>query len=160
MVSAGFVIETGATILKHISQNKAASENEKAANTAASLQLMQLGQRNQQETQAAQGNILALDRQARQQQALASVSAGEAGVSGASVDAVIAMSERDAATGRVTIGKNLQMTQEQVGMEGQAVLAQRRARIKQVPKANWAETGLEIAGNAAGAAGSYFGKTP
>lgn len=160
MAAAGFIIQGGGALMKHIGQNKQHRENAQAANEAANLALQQLGERNQQEVQVAQQNILALDRQSRQQQALASVAAGEAGVAGASVDALLAMSERDAATGAITIGRNLKMTQEQLGLEGRGIQAQRRARIKSVPWASNAETGLEFASAFVGAAGSYTGKKP
>jgi hypothetical protein len=86
------------------------------------------------------------DRQARKADALARVSAGEAGVTGASVDALVNDISAEASAFKVAQEQNLDMTITQLQREKVSEQAQARNRINSVPAANPFATGLTIAG--------------
>jgi hypothetical protein len=85
------------------------------------------------------------DRQARSADAVARVSAGEAGVAGASVDAIIGDISRQASEFKTTQERNLDMTIAQLQQEKVGAKSTAQNRINAVPKANPFATGLQIA---------------
>lgn len=150
--TAATVAKVGTDIASGIAQHNAQAEEHKQ-NEAAALQelkmnLRDIGIRQEQEQEAVAQTIMGADRQARQADALARVSAGEAGVTGASVDALLGSIERDRLEFENASKRNLSNTIDQLQREKDAAKAHADNRIKGVPDANPFVTGLRIGGAA------------
>ena len=153
-------MQTGSAVAQHQAQGKAAKANKKAAAEAMDVDFKLLGLRQQQEEDATALTIMEADRQARSVDAVARVAAGEAGVTGASVDALLGDIERDRAAFSQGSKQNLQATLEQLQME--KVGAKRKADDRAAGIASpspWL-TGMRIGGAAADAASSFYGSLP
>ncbi len=157
---AGSAIETGGVIAGHVAQNKAAGQNRRMADEAAANDLSALSVREAQERTASVSNILGIERQVQQEKATAAVMAGEAGVSGASVTALLSLIETRGGEAVSDINQQFAFTKEQLGREAQAVGLNRRSRIAAVPKASLLETGLKIAGVSLNTATGLKGNKP
>lgn len=142
---ASLAIETGSAIAGASAQNKASKANKAAAERAMQDTWKDISLREVQEQDATSLTIMQADRQARSADAVARVSAGEAGVAGASVDAIIGDINRQASEFKVTEERNLDMTITQLQREKVGARNQAQSRINAVPRANPFATGLQIA---------------
>lgn len=151
LAAGSLAIQAGSAIASNAAQDAASKANKEAALRAMGEQLRSLSLQEQQAQDATAQTIMQADRQARQAEALARVSAGEAGVSGASVEALIGDISADASEFKVTQERNLDMTIAQIQQEKRGVQAGAQSRINAVPKGNDLATALTI-----GAAGIDF----
>lgn len=156
----GAAIQIGSTVLGAEAEKTAYEENKDESLRVRKDQLITLGIRKDQERQIGSNTILVQDRQARAIDAMARVSAGEAGVAGASVDALLDLNERDRLTALVNTKKNTAGTLEQLDREALGIDANARNRIAQVQKPSWVRTGLAIGGGGLNGASSYMGSMP
>lgn len=145
-------ISAGGAIAQDAAQSKASKANKANALAAMADTWRALGIRQQQEQQSAAQTIMQTDRQARTAKALASVSAGEAGVAGASVDALLTDINVQRLTADTTTERNLQMVQDQIQAEKTGAKVQAQNRINAVPSPSGLQTGLQVLG-----AGLQFG---
>jgi len=145
IAGASLAIEAGSSIAGASAQNKASKANKAAAQQAMQDTWKDISLREVQEQDATSLTIMQADRQARSADAVARVSAGEAGVSGASVDALIGDISAQASTFKVTQERNLDMTISQLQREKVSAKNVAQNRINAVPRANPFATGLQIA---------------
>jgi len=157
---ASVAIGIGGDIAKAGAQNKAAANNKAAALAAEHETLRDISLQEQQQQDAAGQTIMQTDRQARQADALASVSAGESGVAGASVDALISNLDADAARANEVTGRNLDMTIAQLQREKLGAAAEAQNRINSVQPANPFATILGIGGIGIDAANTIIRRKP
>lgn len=157
---AGTAIQLGSAVMNHNAQKNAADQNAIAAQAALKEDLKTLTVREGQEQQANASTILEIDRQARQTKAQAAVFAGESGVEGASVDALLDGFDNEA--GRAVLGtqRNLKMAQAQLDRERAGARAGAQSRMNAVPGANPWATGLTIAGAGLAGAAQVAGALP
>lgn len=153
-------IEMGKNIFDHVNQEQRARENARASKEAFAMTDQQLTLRGAQETQATAQTVFAAERQARQADAQARVSAGAAGVAGASVDMLQAGIARDAATSTMASKRNLEASLTQLSMERRGAQALMRNRLNEAPNANPFATGLKLTGAAARGASDVLSVTP
>lgn len=140
------VIGAIGTIGKAKAQDKAAADNKAAAldsfrNAQTDIDLQQT----QQEAQTGR-SIYETDRSARATTALARVSAGEAGVSGISVEALLGDIDRKAGEFRTTAKENLGMVVEQLQREKSSGRTVAQQRIASVQPANPFAVATTLAG--------------
>lgn len=155
LLAAGtLAVSAGSAIAGASAQNKQSKATAKAARVAQAEDYAALEKRKGQEQDAATQTIMQADRQARAADALARVSAGQAGVAGASVDALLAGIASEEFDAKATIGRNLKNTLTQLDSEKKGSDALAANRIASAPPANPFLTGLQIAG-----AGLDFGTT-
>lgn len=146
-ITVGSLLLGGAkTLLGNKAQNDAAEANAEAAKLAQreaskDISLLQI-----QETDRTARTIFEADRAARSTQALARVSAGEAGVSGVSVEALLGDIDRKRGEFRTASAKNLDMALEALQREKISGRNVAQARIASVQPANPWATALEIGG--------------
>lgn len=143
---AGAVISAGVAVASHVNQNDASNRNKAASNRAAQADLDALATREGQEQRASLGNILSIEQEVAQASATASVNAGEAGVSGASVLALLSIIQTRGSEAVSGVQQGFKDTQDQIRREGAGVRATRESRIAAVPRASGLETGLRVAG--------------
>lgn len=157
---ASTAVGVGSAVMNHNAQKQANQQNEAAAKEALKEDLKTLTQRQGQEEDAAASTILEIDRRARLTKAEAAVYAGESGVEGASVDALLNGFDNEA--GRAVVGtqRNLSATKSQLERERVASRTGAQSRINAVPKPNPWSTGLTIAGTALGGASQVVGALP
>ena len=144
--AAELALKVGSSLAGASAQNKAAKANRNAANIAFENTVSQINVREGQETDAATQTILSADRQARAVDAKARVAAGEAGVAGASVDALLAGILRDKLDFTATTERNLSNTVAQLETEKLGAAAARDSRVASTPGANPLLSGLQIGG--------------
>lgn len=158
----GLVISAAGTAASYQQQENAknAQENfqkrryeETAANAEASF-LAQSAQNNlriQQEAEAAAQATQQVKKQQAKARSAAVVSAGEAGVTGLSVDALLADFDRTASARNEAIRRNFEFTAQQIGVSGQGLAAQAQAQKngaigKPVAGPSLVGAGLQIGG--------------
>lgn len=145
-------IGVGSKVLEHKAQNKAASKA-KAANKTEALRAMReastdISLLEVQQQDASTRTIYEADRAARSTQALARVSAGEAGVSGLSVEALLGDIDRKIGEFKTTETRNLDMVLDQLQREkvsGRSI-AQGRIAAVQIPRPSPFALGVSLAG--------------
>ena len=140
------ILGIGKEVLGAKAQNDASKANKAEAirvsrETAQAISLQQIQQR-----QATSRTIYQTDRDARSAQALASVSAGEAGVEGLSVEALLGDLDRKRAEFTSTEGRNLDVALVELEREKKSGRSIAQGRIAAVPKANPFAVGIGIAG--------------
>lgn len=145
----GLILTVGSEALSAKGQNDQSNANKAAATKAAIEGSRDITLLEQQQQAVASQTIASADRQARQAKALASVSAGEAGVAGASVDALLNGIDRDLAALKTTTHQNLDMTIAQLEREKISGRTTAQNRIAEVPSVNPFAVGLRIGGAAA-----------
>lgn len=145
--AAAFGVDAGSSILGALGQNKAAKANAHAATLAYRENVRDINLRETQEKTASTMSILEADRQARMAEGVAKVSAGEANLSGVSVDAVLNDVGRQAANTRETSDQNLDMTLSQLERDKVAGKSAMESRINSVPYANPFAVALRIGGS-------------
>ena len=154
IAGASLAIGVGSQVANAKEQDKASKQNKEAALAAMAESWRDLSLREHQEQDAKALTIAQADRQAREADALARVSAGEAGVSGASVDALLSDISADASRFKTTAEQNLDMTITQLQQEKRGVAAGAGNRIAASPPSNPFATALQI-----GALGLDFATT-
>lgn len=146
-IAAGsLVIGAGSAIAQHKAQAKASKANEAATLASMRESWTDIGIMQVQEGEAAAMTVFEADRQARGAKALAAVSAGEAGVSGASVEALLGDIDRKAGEFKTAEKRNLENTLIQLQREKVSQRTVAQGRIASVPRPNAFATGLTIAG--------------
>lgn len=143
-----------------IGQDKAAAANKNSATNAMLESWKDIDQRQMQEQDATNVSIMGADKQARNRAAIAATSAGESGVAGQSVDALLSTFDNDASANKVMAQHNLDAQNAQYQAEKRGSQAQAQSRINAVQPGNWMTTGLQIAGAGLNAAGSAAFRTP
>lgn len=151
-------IGVGSQIAQHAAQNKASKSNAAAAKRAMAEDWKSLSLQEAQAQDATALTIMQADQQARKADALARVSAGEAGVSGASVDALLADISQDASDFKGAQLRNLDNTVAQIQQEKRAVAAGAQSRINAAPPANMLATALNIGAVGIDVASNYIRK--
>lgn len=146
LAAATLAIGTGSAIAGHVAQDKAAKANKQNALAALTGTWKDLSLQEVQQQDATGLTIMQADRQARTADAQARVSAGEAGVSGASVDAVLGDISAQGSAFKQVQKKNLDMTIAQIERQKVAASVDAQNRINSVRPANPFATGLTIAG--------------
>lgn len=160
MAAASLLLQAGGAVVGHQAQAKASKANKKEALRAMHESWKDISLREVQEQDAAQQTIMQADRQARLAAGAARVSAGESGVTGASVDALLMDIERDAAEFDATTTRNLDMTIAQFQREKSSGRAVAQNRINSQPAPNPWLTGLTIAGAGADFLGQRLANRP
>jgi|TARA_R100000030_G_scaffold37074_1_gene27790 LPS O-antigen subunit length determinant protein (WzzB/FepE family) len=145
-------------IVQYGEQQQQAEANRKAANASYVNDVRQLNLRQRQEEEAEAQRGFEADVQAARDQATAKTAAGESGVAGLSVDALMTDILRQNLFDDTKAGANLDMTKAQIAQEKEGAKAGRQSRINQVPYPNFAATALQIGGTAY--ENGYFDKKP
>lgn len=146
IAGASLAIGAGSAVASHKAQAKAAKANETNALQAMTESWKDISLQEVQQQDATALTIMHIDRQSRKADALARVSAGEAGVAGASVDAFLGDLSAEASAAKITEGRNLDMTLAQLQREKVSGRTVAQNRINAVPAPNLFATGLTIAG--------------
>lgn len=160
IAGASLAIGVGSSIADASAKNKQAAANKASALAAMNEEWKGISLQETQQQDATGLTIMQADRQARSADAAARVSAGEAGVSGASVDAMLGDISAQASTFKQVQKQNLDMTiaQDQQQKRGAAVDAQNR--INGVQPANPFATGLTIVGLGLDTASTLLSRKP
>lgn len=130
-------------------QNQLYRENAARANQNARDEMFQTQQRMLQEQEKGAADKADVARQARADKATATVAAGESGVSGLSVDALLAEYDGRAAAANDRTDQNTEWTLSQLNNEMKGIRANAEDRINSVQRAaapSFFNTGLKIAG--------------
>jgi len=130
-------------------QNRQYRENAARANQNARDQQFQTQQRMLQEQEKGAAEKMDTTRQAQAAKATAAVAAGEAGVSGLSVDALLAEFDGRAAAANDRTDQNTEWTLNQLNNEMKGIRSNAEDRINSVQRAaapSFFNTGLKIAG--------------
>lgn len=147
LAATSFIVDTAGKITQHRGQQQQADKTRAAADASAREGISQISLRQNQEQDAAAQSILQADRQARMADAQARVSAGEAGVAGASVDAVLHDISQQDAEFRSATNTNLSNTMDQLDAEKRGIRVQAANQKSLVPYPTPLATGLSIAGS-------------
>lgn len=135
-------------------QNESADANRTAALASAVTANRDITQLETQRAAQTTQTIQEADRAARSTQALIRVSAGEAGVDGISVEALLGDVDRQLGSAQASAGRNLDMAIDQLQREKTNNNDVAQGRISQIQKASTSgidlATGLEIAGQGLG----------
>lgn len=142
------VIGAGSSVASHKAQNDASKANEKEAKRAMREASKDISLQQVQQQDASARTIYEVDRQARSSKALARVSAGEAGVSGASVEALLGDIDRKMGEFKTAEARNLDLVIDQLQREKVSGRQVAQSRIAQVPKASPFTLGLQIGAEA------------
>lgn len=145
IAGASLAIGTGSAVVQHKAQAKAAKANEANAVQSMVESWKDISLQEVQQQDATALTIMQSDRAARKADALARVSAGEAGVAGASVDAFLGDLSAEASAFKMTQERNLNMTTAQLQREKISGRSVAQNRINAVPAPNLFATGLTIA---------------
>ena len=146
IAGANLAVQAGSAIVNHRAQAQQSRAVSAAADKSAIQQIGQVNLREVQEKTATAQSISQADRQARIADAEARVSAGEGGVSGASVDALLGDIQRKDLEYRTTANENLNMTLDQLEQEKLGIRAQAQNIKAGTPFPSSLATGLQIAG--------------
>lgn len=160
IAGAAFALQVGSTVAGAIEQNNASKENKQAALRAERETDRQLTLRQQQEQDSSALVIKQTEDAGRSAVSVARASAAEAGVAGASVEALYADLERDTATQTMIQRTNLAMTVDQLQQEKRNARTNAQSRINNVPTANPYLAGLQIGAAGLAFAGQMTGRSP
>lgn len=162
---ASFALSAGSSLMAGQAQDaQAAAQSRANYNSAVANNAMlvadyqQQGIKLQQEAQASQAEQHENNLEALRDKARMATSAGESGVGGASVNALLMDLTRQNANRNQTVEQNLNNTRQQVAYENKANHSSAKARNASMPKPvknNWAATGLQIAGAGVSSYGQY-----
>lgn len=154
IAGAGLAFSVGSQIAGHNAQEKASAANRAAALRAFREANKDIALLQQQEKEAEAVNVFDIERQARSAQAVATVSAGEAGVTGQSVRDILNDIDRERGEALDRSQQNLDDRMamlEREKISGRTIMQQ---RIASVPRPNAAGLWLGIGASALG-----FGQT-
>lgn len=146
IAGAGLALQTASTVYSAKAQNKASERNETSALLAEREASKDISLLQQQTVDQATKTIFETDRQARSTQALARVSAGEAGVSGISVEALFGDLDRKLGEFRSGTARNLEAALASLQREKISGRTIAQQRIANVPGASPFAVGLSLAG--------------
>ncbi|MBY5849793.1 hypothetical protein HFN51_04375 [Rhizobium leguminosarum] len=154
---AGFAIGAASQVTSYMAasqeaqtQNKLAENNRIEANHAAADQYAAIQERMLQEKAAAGRELEGANKQAAQARATASVTTGEAGITGISADSLIADYNAQQGQFERTNEQNLKMTQDGLRDQLRGVKSQAEGRInsvQKVAKPSFAPFAIGIAGS-------------
>lgn len=147
LAMTGTAIQIGSTVMQHAEQETASVDNENAAREQAANSMRLLGLRQEQEKDGTVQTLYQMDLEARRADAMTRVAAGEAGVAGSSVDALLGDIERQRLMADAGIRKNSAAMQDQLNGEKKGVRATRKAQINSVAAPNPYATGIKIGGS-------------
>jgi hypothetical protein len=143
---ASFVMAAGSTAANVIGQNKQHKAVKNAAKDANTLEQNQISTREAQEEQSARHDIGLADDQAMSSEAMARLSAMEAGVTGNSADAVVGNVEAGRSRYVTSVRENQALTDQQLEEQRLGSDASMHARINGEPAADPLSAGLQIMG--------------
>lgn len=123
--------------------NDRADKNEARVREASKNAFSLIGMRQQQEQMGAAQTIYQMDLEARKADAKTRVAAGESGVAGASIDALLADIERQRLMAASGTQKNADASVAQLQEEKKGVEASRKAQLESVQRPNPYLTGLK-----------------
>lgn len=129
--------------------------NRLAANDARDLKVQSLIQRGQQEAEAAAEEKLRLGIAALEGEGAQKVAAGEAGVSGSSVDLLIQDYEAQKLRGVTTINRNLENVEKQIELEKMGASAEAQNRVNSLQQGVMPNFLAAAVGTAASATATY-----
>lgn len=150
LMAAGLAMSVGSNVAGFVGQNKMAKQNAQNATEAAILDFEQLGLRRMEEEAAAATQLDESRREALRVRSAAAVSAGEAGVSGNSVNQLLGAISAAQGRNANTIASNLRSRTAQLNVEGQAISTGAQGRINSVPKGSLGSMLLNIGSDAVG----------
>ena len=152
----GFAVSAASSVMQYqaasaeaAQQNRIYQENAMRANKAAQDEAFAVNQRMLQEQEAAAGQKAEIYREARAARATAAVGAGEANVSGLSVEALLREFNGRAAAQTDRVDQQTEWTLQQLQDQKrqiQATNADRIASVQRAAKPSFFSTGLKIAG--------------
>jgi hypothetical protein len=142
------VLTAGSAVADHVGQAGAAKKNEKAALDDMMQMWTDVGLMQQEVQAQAAETVLESDRRAREAHATAIVSAGEANVSGVSVDALLSVLNRQGAEYRSSVNRQADRQVAQLQREKISGRTEAQNRIAAYPRPNLFATGLRIGGAA------------
>lgn len=155
MSIASLAIKSAGDIGDYMAQKKNSQANKAAAIASQVGQVNDINLRELQEKQAASQEIEAASRQTKTVLSQARLSASEAGVSGASVDALLNDIGAENSTYTGDVQQNLSNTQAQLERQKQGVYAQTQDRINSAPAPNPFALALRIGGGIIGTAATF-----
>lgn len=167
-IGAGLAVEIGSKVVQHNAARDQAKNIRGATAEAADRnehqQISRLTTRETQEQDAAGQSILAADRQARMADAEARVQAGEAGVAGASVDALLEDIQNRTSAFKVATNQNLtnnidQLEAEKTGVRINTKNQKTMAAVNN-PNPSGLALGLGIAGSVLDYGGLLIRRSP
>lgn len=130
-------------------------QNRIAANQARDLKIQTLNQRAIQESEAAAERKQALAIEALEKSERAAVAAGEAGVSGSTVDSLLNEYTAQRLRGVTTINRNLENIEDQIELQKMGASAEALNRMNSLPQGRQPSFLAAAVGTAASAAGAY-----
>jgi hypothetical protein len=130
----------------YVAGKKASDTNKRNADLGLGVSLNTIATRKAEEADATQMTIMQADRQSQQAKAVTQLSAGEAGVSGASVDALI--SDISGRFGEVKTAeeRNLSQKNAQLNRDASGAIVDAKNQVAGVPAPSAFATSLAIAG--------------
>lgn len=153
---SSFGLQTVGALSSASAQAQMYKQNAENARRSAVNQYGANQQRMMQEQQAAAAEQDQVSREARMAASTANVAAGEAGVSGNSVNNSIRSMYARADQYNAQVGKNLDWTLAQLQSEQAGVQYQAQDRIDSVARPSFADTMLRIGGAALDSTGTYY----
>ena len=154
MCDAPTIFSVMTTIAGADEQQRQAKRNEESSNAAYLSDARQLNLRQRQEEEAESQRGQEADIQAMRDVAKAKTAAGESGVAGLSVDALMSDIMRQNMFDDTKASSNLSATKAQIAEQKKGAEASRQSRINQVPYPSFAANALQIGG--AAYEGGYF----
>ncbi len=159
VAAAATALKIGSEIASYSGEKKQAAATRRSAEKAYQVSLSDLLARRTEERMSARERILKGRRIATGSASLARTSAGEAGVTGRSVDLLIGDIARERGEQAESVRQNLEITERQIGRQERGLRAQMEARIAGAPGPSLLATGLRIGGAATSfAAGQIRGR--
>jgi hypothetical protein len=152
---ASLAIKTAGDVGDYIAQKRNAASNKAAAIASQTGQVNDINLREIQEKRAATQQIEVASQQTKTVLGQARLSAAEAGVSGASVDALLNDIGAENSTYKGDVQQNLSDTQAQLERQKQGVYAQTQDRINSVQNPNPFALALRIGGGIIGTAAQF-----
>lgn len=152
---ASFAVGAVQSVAQFVGQRQQAKANEAAAKEAWRIDQNQITKRQMQEEDALRQKQEAQNIEEAQVKASAAVGAIQGGVSGISVDNIIADVGRQASRNRVTEEENYRMVASQLQTQRQKVSADAQSRINSVPRPSALSLVAGIAGSAIEGVNAY-----
>jgi hypothetical protein len=153
---ASFALNAGSALAGNAAQKRAARLNAASATRAYRLNRADLAARSNQANEAAMLDIFGLNQQGAAAVSTASASAGESGVAGSSVTALLNTYLADTARATDTVNRNLGITQGELDRRKEAANMEFHDRLNAVPAPSGSSLALGIAGAALQAAPSVL----
>ena len=153
---ASFALNAGSALAGNSAQKRAARLNRASATAAYKLNRADLAARSVQADQAAMLDIFGLNQQGAAAVSTAAASAGESGVEGNSVTALLNTYLADTSRATQVVEQNLGITQGELTRRKQAANQEYHDRLSAVPSPSGLNLGLGLAGAALQAAPSIL----